>query len=204
MTPKYLNDETNWIGEELRTSGRPLLLRAPNVVNCKNNEGKIENGAVYFGALMLSARIVYGDLFSAFWIHYGCRPRPYTMAASPAEPEALKHSFSYLVNSIDTAAPPLPERNALSRAEPHNGSTENGLLQIPMLYRSFRKLKLGVLQRAEKLFSLQQPSNEQWICMLFRTSKLLVPEATTNSCALLSPICCAYLRQCCLRLMAAA
>ena len=24
--------------------------------------------------------------------------------ASPAEPEALKHSFSYLVNSIDTAA----------------------------------------------------------------------------------------------------
>ena len=38
------------------------------------------------------------------------------MATAPAEPEALKHSFSYLVNSIDTAAllPATLSRNLIT------------------------------------------------------------------------------------------
>ena len=38
------------------------------------------------------------------------------MASIPAEPEALKHSFSYLVNSIDTAAllPAALSRNLIT------------------------------------------------------------------------------------------
>lgn len=66
------------------------------------------------------------------------------VGGSPAEPEALKHSFSYLVNSIDTAAilPVALSRNLITDCQRTECSNEND-----SVYKRAEKF-LGYLQRA--------------------------------------------------------
>ena len=78
-------------------------------------------------------------------IVHGIRPQYTIMAAeSSAESEALKHSFSYLVNSIDTTAllPAALSRNLITDCQRTECSNEND-----SMYQRANKF-LSYLQRA--------------------------------------------------------